>query len=287
MVDVLRAVYVPPRKTPLTQTDALWAIRIAFERLELRVPTAETLAILVAQSAFETGHWKSMWCYSFGNAKASPKYEGHFTSFRCSEVEDGAEWFYSPDGTESCKALDIVRKPIDYPVPPGHPQTRFRAYLDAASGAVAHLAIVRSGWPTAWAAALAGDALGFCAGLIENPNKKYYTASPALYRRNVVALTKKMAAAIERDPRVVAGPPIPKSEPPTAPPLARPTLRKGDRGPHVFDLQAALNTHGMALKVDGHFGPGTEAAVQVFQHEHHLTPDGIVGAATQKALNGE
>lgn len=55
-------------------------------------------------------------------------------------------------------------------------------------------------------------------------------------------------------------------------------------------VQALLNTHGYTdsagqpLKVDGHVGKETRLAIERFQADHHLKPDGIVGPATLKAL---
>jgi peptidoglycan hydrolase-like protein with peptidoglycan-binding domain len=40
-------------------------------------------------------------------------------------------------------------------------------------------------------------------------------------------------------------------------------------------------------QIDGIFGPVTKAAVEEFQHDEHLTVDGIVGAATWSALGGD
>lgn len=56
-------------------------------------------------------------------------------------------------------------------------------------------------------------------------------------------------------------------------------LSAGSRGEAVVALQNALG-----LKADGHFGPATQAAVRSFQMQKGLTVDGIVGAATWKAL---
>lgn len=62
------------------------------------------------------------------------------------------------------------------------------------------------------------------------------------------------------------------------------TLRKGDKGDEVKDLQKALNRAGARLDVDGSYGPKTEQAVMNFQVDHNLAMDGICGPATQKAL---
>ncbi|TML01875.1 MAG: peptidoglycan-binding protein, partial [Actinobacteria bacterium] len=62
---------------------------------------------------------------------------------------------------------------------------------------------------------------------------------------------------------------------------ARRTLHPGDRGHAVRVLQRALHLH-----PDGIFGPGTKHAVKRFQHRHGLHADGIVGAATWHVLVG-
>lgn len=67
-------------------------------------------------------------------------------------------------------------------------------------------------------------------------------------------------------------------------PLPEAALSIGDRGPLVKKLQEALNALGEHLNADGIFGPGTHAAVMAFQARNGLTPDGIVGSKTLKAL---
>ena len=63
------------------------------------------------------------------------------------------------------------------------------------------------------------------------------------------------------------------------------SLRKGDKGPQVTQLQELLNADPRyPTKVDGIFGGDTLASVRAFQHDHGLTPDGIVGPLTWAAL---
>jgi len=56
-------------------------------------------------------------------------------------------------------------------------------------------------------------------------------------------------------------------------------IRLGSRGRAVTVAQRALG-----IKADGRFGPKTRAAVRAFQHQWHLTVDGIVGPKTWHAL---
>lgn len=63
------------------------------------------------------------------------------------------------------------------------------------------------------------------------------------------------------------------------------TLRVGSNGEEVKTLQTKLKRWGYYTgSIDGVFGSGTKKAVIAFQKKNGLTPDGIVGPATLKAL---
>lgn len=76
--------------------------------------------------------------------------------------------------------------------------------------------------------------------------------------------------------------PIPTPTPEVG--TTRRTLRRGDRGPEVEELQRLLTRCGFPATADGIFGPGTEQAVKSFQSSRGLTVDGIVGQQTWNAL---
>lgn len=64
-----------------------------------------------------------------------------------------------------------------------------------------------------------------------------------------------------------------------------PTLRRGNKGEAVEELQALLNAKfGFDLEIDGDFWKATETAVKEFQKKHGLTADGVVGKKTWAAL---
>lgn len=75
----------------------------------------------------------------------------------------------------------------------------------------------------------------------------------------------------------------------TVPPPVKPDnvkeLKKGSKGADVITLQTRLNALGYPCgKVDGDYGPKTEAAVKAFQKAEKKTDDGVVGQQTKAAL---
>ena len=63
------------------------------------------------------------------------------------------------------------------------------------------------------------------------------------------------------------------------------TVRLGDKGADVLMVQGMLHGHGItSIDLDGIFGPMTKAAVILFQKEHGLVSDGIVGPKTEAEL---
>ncbi len=117
----------------------------------------------------------------------------------------------------------------------------------------------------------------FCCGHREYALPAGRKSDPSL---NMEAFRSSVAAILSG----AAPPPtlIPDAEPPPQPgaPAGRSTLRRGNTGPLVKEVQAKVG-----LPADGKFGPKTEAAVRVFQRNHGLVPDGIVGPKTWRALD--
>lgn len=66
---------------------------------------------------------------------------------------------------------------------------------------------------------------------------------------------------------------------------SQPTLRKGDRGESVKQLQSKLRDRGYTVAVDGIFGNKTLEAVKAYQADHGMTVDGVVGPKTWNALD--
>jgi len=85
---------------------------------------------------------------------------------------------------------------------------------------------------------------------------------------------KAPAAPVAKGTKAPAAAPVA----PTAP-AARPTLKRGSKGPDVVYLQQKVG-----VTADGDFGPKTKAAVVAFQTSKGLVADGIVGPKTWGAI---
>lgn len=63
-----------------------------------------------------------------------------------------------------------------------------------------------------------------------------------------------------------------------------PTLYPWDVSSAVAEMQELLRAHGFNVAVDGDFNWKTEAAVKIYQKQHNLRIDGIVGPQTWRSL---
>lgn len=164
-----QAKFLPDQVTKLSEVDAVKALKEAFKNIYKSYPSNNTLAILYAQTALETGRFaKGFHCYNWGNIKSRPDDGFYWTMFRCSEVINGVNTFFDPP----------------------HDQCKFKAYKTAIEGAEDYINFLskRKRYVAAWAALLEG-----------NPEKYshelkiagYYTANEALYTKGVISLTNE------------------------------------------------------------------------------------------------
>jgi hypothetical protein len=167
---------VPNKMTVLTAAQAAKAISDGYLYVTGKRPNAITLALLLGQSALETGNWKSIHNYNFGNKKASGS-DRNWQYFRCSEIVGGKEIFYDPPA----------------------PECKFSAYGSAAEGAAAYIKLLQSR-PHWWSGLQSGTVDGFIKGLTTKP--AYFTANPITYSKtltdrmnNYSALAKQYAGS--------------------------------------------------------------------------------------------
>lgn len=151
--------------TPCAPLAYVHAIRGGLETITGKTPLNGQVAVLTAQSALESGRWRSMHRFNPGNIKASAGYEFLYCQYRCNEVIGGnTEWFDPP-----------------------HPQTNFRAFMDLDTGVLDYLRFLsgRVRYAGPWAAATKGDPAAFVHAL---KISGYFTASEGPYLKGVVSL---------------------------------------------------------------------------------------------------
>jgi hypothetical protein len=171
----VKAKLLPDVVTPLAAKQVALAFRSAFETVVGTTPSNACLALMTAHSALETGRWKSIHCYNFGNIKAGPDYEGFYTMFRCNEVIDGkVVWFDPP-----------------------HVQTNFRAFQSPEGGAIDHIQFLaqRKRYHNAWLDMVAGAPLAFVDSL---KRAGYFTADAAPYSKAVASLWREYMPMVEQ-----------------------------------------------------------------------------------------
>ncbi len=165
---------VSPVKTPLSSSQASAALRRAWTAVTGEQPSEETVSLITAQWAHETGGGASMYNYNFGGIKGqSPS--GQSVAQRTKEGFGATE-----------------RKIVD----------RFRAYDTADEGAQDYVRLLAGRYGRAVEAAKAGDASGFVRGL---KSGGYFTGDPAAYERSVTSLAARFRGTSATD----AGAPSP------------------------------------------------------------------------------
>lgn len=187
------ATFVAPEKTPLSFEVAANAMRVALTELLGDEPHSAVLALALAKTALETGRWQAMWNGNWGNVKCSDKYDGYFTCIELNEVIAHAVVWYAPGGLLNRKGGQVIGERHD--VPPGHPQTRMRAFSSPEAGALDYCRFVSGGrYGAAWRRLLEGDAAGY---VHELKRAGYFTADETPYTKGVVSLQREFLSKLK------------------------------------------------------------------------------------------
>lgn len=189
------------RLTPITPQQFLEALGYCWVELLNTPPEKNSLLVLMAQSALETGRWKYAHNYNIGNAKRTEGDGRDYTYFACNEILDsGVAAAYEAKSTPDRPAKIINRKQngtAEIWFYPEHPGCCFRAYqvmeedgsIDEHASLVAgmtdYLGLLYRRFSRAWPAVLAGDPDLFCTEL---KNQRYFTADLEQYKRSVKSL---------------------------------------------------------------------------------------------------
>lgn len=245
----MKGKYVETKRTTVTPEELREALRELLSKRGIEA-SEHALTGLVAMSAHETGSWNSCYNYNLGNVKAGTDWPGLYMCLKgVWEVLSGVTRWFDPDG-ETVGRNGPPKGPR-HPVPPGHPQTRFRAYPSLRDGVEGWVIKMTTTYKRSTQVLLDGGSTDlFLASL---KAQKYFTGDLEKYQASVRSFYTKFNAPRE----------------------TRRTLRQGMTGDDVKGLQSTLG-----LVTDGQFGPITDAAVRRFQERYGLVADGVVGPKT-------
>lgn len=277
-------------ETPLTFPQIARALAEAWKRLEGSDPDIDALALLLAQSALETGNWKKSYCFNLGNAKAGDSWTGDHCFYFADEIVSASQaaraYAQRARRTDGSAAHDVQCKPlrggqIQVTLWPDHPWCRFRAFRSLEDGANDYVGLLKKRFSSAWPALERGDADSFI-GLLKQAG--YFTASVDVYLPPVRKLFTKFRKRLV-DEAILTAPLLPRAV------EGRVTVRKGSKGKLVSEVQTILVASGYVdVDVSGKFDEATRRAVVLFQQQHideqglPLEPDGKVGPKTWWAL---
>lgn len=182
--------YRPVRDTRLNAASAAAALRDAIIVVTGARPSREALRIIVAHSGLETGDWRKMRCFNFGNSKSSLQWVHTYFHTGERDSKTGKTVMFDPphvriDGETAKQREERVV------------QTRFRAFTTAAEGATHHLRLLTGGrYAPAYARALAGDLDGFSREL---GRLGYYTSYGADPVQNYTRALQNRSADLNAD----------------------------------------------------------------------------------------
>lgn len=278
-------------RTPVEFSALARALADVWERREGNRPSWDSVALLLAQSALETGRWKHAYRFNLGNAKAGAKWEGNYCFYPADEIvkpnEASKAYERRLPRTDGKAGHDVLCAPLESGLVrvslwPDHPWCRFRAFDSLEEGVVDYLELLRTRFAAAWPALERADPEAFIGAL---KRTGYFTASLEHYLPPVVLLFEEFRKKLHAGTGTGAGAQLP------TPVGERPLVLRGARGAFVREIQTLLLAAGYEdLELTGSFDEATRRAVVLFQLQHvdpqglPLEPDGKVGPKTWWAL---
>lgn len=185
-----RSQYVPVFIESFSESEAANALNKAWKIIYGTYPEPTSLAILFAHSALETGRWKQIANYNFGNIKKT-----HYKNLSYKIIEDdGHKWTMFATGEN--KYNPETKKTEWQWFEPPHVETHFRSYDTIIDGAVDYIRFLsqKTKYEKAWLALMEGDPSKYSKEL---SIAGYYTANEPKYTAGVVKIFNEFISKID------------------------------------------------------------------------------------------
>lgn len=178
----------PAKRTPVSPEQVFLSFATAWQMLTGSPPERRVLHILHAQSALETGHWKSLWNYNLGGAKKHGQCDWTYftTTERFPHAQADKHLASSKPGSEvALVKQDATHKTLRFAGK--QPMNCFASWEDLDSASKDHLALLFRRFPAAIERAKAGDVDGYVRALKKGG---YFTASEEEYMKAVGSIAR-------------------------------------------------------------------------------------------------
>lgn len=186
----------PSKLTPVTPEQVFVALGTAWQLLTGTPASRKTILIFHAQSANETGHWKSVMNYNLGGIKKhDPCDWTYFTT--CEDYHSDAAVKLALASSKPGAEVTLVAKIGEKTTLKfsGKQQTTcFASWDDLDAGARGYVALLLRRFPKAVEAAKAGDAKGY---VRELKAARYFTGPEDVYAATVDSISKSYAKKLQ------------------------------------------------------------------------------------------
>ena len=179
----------PAKRTPVSPEQVLLSFATAWQMLTGSPPDRKVLHILHAQSALETGHWKSLWNFNLGGAKKHGTCDWtYFTTTERFPTATADKYLASskPGAEVSLVKLEETHKTLKFSGKQS--MNCFASWEDLDTAAKDHLSLLFRRFPTAIEKAKAGDVDGY---VRELKKRGYFTASEEEYMKAVGSIARR------------------------------------------------------------------------------------------------
>jgi hypothetical protein len=195
-------VELPAQKTPATTEQIVEALWKAWMGYFGSIPKKESIWVVAAQWALETGWGNEMWDWNMGNVKSRDGDGYDFQFYGCGEEISLAEANRWKAKDPTLVTVKRIYENKDGPkasvwVDPPHWACRFRAFHSLVEGATDYLGLLVKRFSIAWEGVERGDPALF-GHLLKQQN--YYTDDEAHYTKTLTGTFKMMSKlAIDYD----------------------------------------------------------------------------------------